>query len=138
MFAGRAMRANDHRVNRLARQALIKLGRRPEHHRLYCVQLMHWGLEGDALGRDPVEAARLRESVAMLDEMPAAEAMAVLKLAEDAPARPGLQPRHLIDKCPRELAASLLQDLGGKLLTRKAWFSPSTGVAVAAVADTAA
>jgi hypothetical protein len=76
----------------------------------------------------------------MLGEMSATEAMAVLKLAEDAPARPGLQPRHLIDKCPRELAASLLQDLNGKLLTRKAWFSSTVNVpaAAAAVADTAA
>jgi hypothetical protein len=134
------MRANDHRVNRLARQALIKLGRRPEHHRLYCIQLMHWALDTGASDRDPAEVAHLRESLAMLGEMSATEAMAVLKLAEDAPARPGLQPRHLIDKCPRELAASLLQDLNGKLLTRKAWFSPSVNVpaAAAAVADTAA
>ena len=134
------MRANDHRVNRLARQALIKLGRRPEHHRLYCIQLMHWALDTGAGDRDPAEVAHLRESLAMLGEMSATEAMAVLKLAEDAPARPGLQPRHLIDKCPRELAASLLQDLNGKLLTRKAWFSASANVpaAAAAIADTAA
>ena len=134
------MRANDHRVNRLARQALIKLGRRPEHHRLYCVQLMHWALESGALGQDAADVARLREDVAMLDEMPEVEAMAVLKLSEDAPARPGLQPRHLIDKCPHELAASLLQDLRGKLITKKAWFSPAVPAvaAVAAVADNAA
>ena len=133
------MRANDHRVNRLARQALIKLGRSPEHTRLYCIQLMHWALDTGASDRDPAEVAHLRESLAMLGEMSATEAMAVLKLAEDAPARPGLQPRHLIDKCPRELAASLLQDLNGKLLTRKAWFSPAANpVATAAVADTAA
>ena len=133
------MRANDHRVNRLARQALIKLGRRPEHHRLYCIQLMHWALETGATDRDAAEIEHLRESVRMLAEMSATEAMAVLKLSEDAPARPGLQPRHLIDKCPRELAASLLQDLNGKLLTRKAWFTPAASpVAVAAVADTAA
>jgi hypothetical protein len=135
------MRANDHRVNRLARQALIKLGRRPEHHRLYCVQLMHWALESGALGQDAVEIARLRESVAMLDDMPEVDAMAVLKLSEDAPARPGLQPRHLIDKCPRELAASLLQDLRGKLVTKKAWFSPAVvppPAVAAVVADNAA
>jgi len=133
------MRANDHRVNRLARQALIKLGRRPEHHRLYCIQLMHWALESGATDRDPAEIQHLRESLTMLAEMSATEAMAVLKLAEDAPARPGLQPRHLIDKCPRELAASLLQDLNGKLLTRKAWFTPAASpIAAAAVADTAA
>jgi hypothetical protein len=133
------MRANDHRVNRLARQALIKLGRRPEHTRLYCIQLMHWALDtGATTDRDPAEVQHLRDSLAMLGEMSATEAMAVLKLAEDAPARPGLQPRHLIDKCPRELAASLLQDLNGKLLSRKAWFSPANPVAAAAVADTAA
>jgi hypothetical protein len=131
------MRANDHRVNRLARQALIKLGRRPDHHRLYCVQLMHWALESAAYEQDPAELAGLRESVAMLDEMSAGDAMAVLKLSEDAPARPGLQPRHLINKCPRELAASLLQDLRGKLITKKAWFTPAIP-AVAAVADNAA
>ena len=132
------MRANDHRVNRLARQALIKLGRRPEHTRLYCIQLMHWALESGATDRDPAEIQHLRESLTMLAEMSATEAMAVLKLAEDAPARPGLQPRHLIDKCPRELAGSLLQDLSGKLLTRKAWFSPTPDVAIAAVAESAA
>jgi len=133
------MRANEHRVNRLARQALIKLGRRPDHHRLYCVQLMHWALEGAASGHDPAEVEHLRESVAMLDEMPSADAMAVLKLSEDAPARPGLQPRHLIDKCPREFAAFLLQDLRGKLITKKAWFTPAgPATAVAAVADNAA
>ena len=134
------MRANDHRVNRLARQALIKLGRRPEHHRLYCIQLMHWALETGATERDAAENAHLRESLTMLAEMSSAEAMSVLKLSEDAPARPGLQPRHLIDKSPRELAASLLQDLNGKLLTRKAWFSPAAPVtaAAAAIADTAA
>jgi hypothetical protein len=134
------MRANDHRVNRLARQALIKLGRRPEHHRLYCVQLMDWALESTAHGQDPSEVEGLRESVTMLDEMPPADAMAVLKLSEDAPARPGLQPRHLIDKCPRELAASLLQDLRGKLITKKAWFTPAIAAlpAVAAIADNAA
>jgi hypothetical protein len=131
------MRANDHRVNRLARQALIKLGRSPDHNRLYCIQLMHWALETSATDRDPAEIQHLRESLAMIGAMSATEAMAVLKLAEDAPARPGLQPRHLIDKCPRELAASLLQDLNGKLLTRKAWFSPAPSP-VAAVADTAA
>jgi len=133
------MRANDHRVNRLARQALIKLGRRPEHTRLYCLQLMHWAIESGATDRDPAEVQHLRESLSMLAEMSATEAMAVLKLSEDAPARPGLQPRHLIDKCPRELAASLLQDLNGKLLTRKAWFTPApTAVAAVAIADTAA
>jgi len=100
---------------------------------------MHWALESGATDRDPAEIQHLRESLTMLAEMSATEAMAVLKLAEDAPARPGLQPRHLIDKCPRELAASLLQDLNGKLLTRKAWFTPAASpIAAAAVADTAA
>jgi hypothetical protein len=133
------MRANDHRVNRLARQALIKLGRRPDHTRLYCLQLMHWALESGGTERDPAELQHLRESLTMLGEMSATEAMAVLKLSEDAPARPGLQPRHLINKCPRELAASLLQDLNGKLLPRKAWFTPAASpIAVAAVAHTAA
>ena len=100
---------------------------------------MHWALEGAAADQDPAEVACLRESVAMLDEMPATEAMAVLKLSEDAPARPGLQPRHLIDKCPREFAASLLQDLRGKLITKKAWFTPAgPTTAVAAIADNAA
>jgi hypothetical protein len=119
------MRANEHRVNRLARQALIKLGRQPDHNRLYCVQLMRWALQNDADGQALADIDGLRESVTMLDEMSPADAMAVLKLSEDAPARPGLQPRHLIDKCPRELAASLLQHLRGKLVTRKAWFTPA-------------
>src|SRR5262245_7353926 len=127
------MRANDHRVNRLARQALIKLGRRPEHHRLYCIQLMHWALEAGATNHDPAEIEHLRESLSMLAGMSSTEAMAVLKLAEDAPARPGLQPRHLIDKSPRELAASLLQDFHGKLGGSRAWFSP-----VERIAETAA
>jgi hypothetical protein len=129
------MRANDHRVNRLARQALIKLGRRPEHGRLYCLQLMRWGLEADVMRRTSLDAARLHESLAMLEELSAAEAMALLELAEDAPARPGLQPRHLIDKPPRELAVSLLEDLNAKLAARKSWFSPAmTAVAAGSAA----
>ena len=108
------MRANDHPVNRLARQALVKLGRRPEQHRLYCIQLMRWALEADAV-RSELDVESLRESVAILDLLSSGEAMAVLALAEDAPARPGLQPRHLIDKSPRDLALSLLREMNAKL-----------------------
>jgi hypothetical protein len=61
--------------------------------------------------------------------------MGLLKLAEDAPARPGLQPRHLIDKSPRELSISLLEDLSAKLGARKSWFTPSMN---AVAAETAA
>ena len=118
------MRANDHRVNRLSRQALIKLGQPPEHERLYCVQLMQWALAADVAHRLDLDLERLEEAVAKLASLPQAEAMGILKLAEDAPARPGLQPRHLIDKPPRELAASLLEDFQGKLSGSRAWFSP--------------
>jgi hypothetical protein len=127
------MRANEHRVNRLARQALIKLGQPLEHERLYCLQLMQWALASDVARRLEMDTDRLRDALARLAALPPAEAMAILKLAEDAPARPGLQPRHLINKPPRELAASLLQDFHGKLGGSRAWFSP-----VERVAETAA
>jgi hypothetical protein len=118
------MRANDHRVNRLARQALIKLGQPPAEERLYCVQLMQWALAADVAHRLNLDLERLEEAVTKLAALPEAEAMGILKLAEDAPARPGLQPRHLINKPPRELAASLLQDFQGKLGGSRAWFTP--------------
>jgi hypothetical protein len=120
------MRANDHPVNRLARQALVKLGQRPEQQRLYCIQLMRWALESGGGCRE-LDVESLRESVAILDLLSAAEAMDVLALAEDAPARPGLQPRHLIDKSPRELALSLLSELSAKLPDSPTHPSPERG-----------
>jgi hypothetical protein len=108
------MRANDHRVNRLARQALVKLGLRPAPNRLYALQLMDWALSGPVV-RDDLDVESLREGVAILDMLPTNEAMAALALAEDAPGRPGLQARHLLDKSPREIALSLLWQLDGSL-----------------------
>jgi hypothetical protein len=111
------MRPNDHRVNRLARQALVKLGQRPVQTRLYALQLMDWALTGPAV-RDELDVDSLRESVAILDLLPTNEAMAALALADDAPARPGLQARHLLDKSPRDIALSLLRQLDGRLTTQ--------------------
>jgi hypothetical protein len=85
---------------------------------------MQWALSADVAHRLNLDLERLEEAVMQLATLPEAEAMGILKLAEDAPARPGLQPRHLINKPPRELAASLLEDFQGKLGGSRAWFSP--------------